>query len=100
MFESTSMSRTLPLAFISLFALVLPAAAQGYSAPQVYSQQVEPQPQMQRYAAAQPRQMGGGFIEFLFNGTGAEPRPSRPSYQVPQYIDPRAGQHTNKASPR
>ena len=93
MFESTSMSRsTLLLAAITFFAAVLPAAAQRYSAPQVYSQQVEGQQQV-RYAAA-PRggQMGGGFIEFVFNGTGAEPRPARPSYQVPQYIDPRAGQ--------
>ncbi len=93
MFESTSMSRsTLPLAAITFFAAVLPASAQRYTAPQVYSQQVEGQQQV-RYAAA-PRggQMGGGFIEFVFNGTGAEPRPARPSYQVPQYIDPRAGQ--------
>ena len=93
MFESTSMSRsTLPLAAITFFAAVLPAAAQRYSTPQVYSQQVEGQQQV-RYAAA-PRggQMGGGFIEFVFNGTGAEPRAARPSYQVPQYIDPRAGQ--------
>ena len=93
MFESTSMSRsTLPLAAITFFAAVLPATAQRYTAPQVYSQQVEGQQQV-RYAAA-PRggQMGGGFIEFVFNGTGAEPRPARPSYQVPQYIDPRAGQ--------
>lgn len=86
------MSRhTLSLAVIASFTAVLPAAAQSYSAPQVYSQQAEPQPQMQRYAAAQRGQMGGGFIEFVFNGTGAEPRPVR-SYQVPQYIDPRAGQ--------
>jgi lipoprotein-anchoring transpeptidase ErfK/SrfK len=94
MFESTSMSRhALPLVIISLFAAVLPAAGQGYSAPQVYSQQVEPQPQVQRYAAAQRGgQMGGGFIEFIFNGTGEAPRQARPSYQVPQYIDPRAGQ--------
>jgi len=87
------MSRhTFSLAIVALFAAVLPAAGQGYSAPQVYSQQLEPQPQVQRYAAAQRAQMGGGFIEFLFNGTGAEPRQARPSYQVPQYIDPRAGQ--------
>ena len=93
MFESTSMSRsTLPLAAITFFAAVFPVAAQRYSTPQVYSQQVEGQQQV-RYAAA-PRggQMGGGFIEFVFNGTGAEPRAARPSYQVPQYIDPRAGQ--------
>jgi len=87
------MSRnTLSLAAIILFAAVPSATAQRYSAPQVYAQQVEAQPQMQRYAAAPRGQMGGGFVEFLFNGTGAEPRPARPSYQVPQYIDPRAGQ--------
>jgi lipoprotein-anchoring transpeptidase ErfK/SrfK len=89
------MSRhTLPLAVISVFA-AFPAAAQTY-APQVYSRQVvsqqaEPQ-QPVRYAAAQRGQMGGGFIEFLFNGTGEAPRQARPSYRVPQYIDPRAGQ--------
>ena len=86
------MSRhTLPLAAITLFTAVLPASAQRYSAPLVYSQQVEGQQQV-RYAAAPRAQMGGGFIEFVFNNTGAEPRPVRPSYQVPQYIDPRAGQ--------
>ena len=44
-----------------------------------------------RYAAAPRREMGGGFIEFLFNGTGEAPRQARPSYQVPQYIDPYQG---------
>ena len=90
--------RTLPLAAITFFAAVLPATAQRYTAPQVYSQQVEGQQQV-RYAAA-PRggQMGGGFIEFVFNGTGAEPRPARPSYQVPQYIDRAPGSRTSKAS--
>jgi len=92
MFESTSMSRhTLPLALLGIFAAV-PAAAQ-VSAPQVYSRQVEAQPQAQvRYAAA-PRQMGGGFVEFLFNGTGEPPRQQRqsPQSQVPTYIDPYQG---------
>jgi lipoprotein-anchoring transpeptidase ErfK/SrfK len=89
MFESTSMSRqTIPLAFISVF-IAAPAAAQSY-APQVYSRQVEAQGPV-RYAAAPRGQMGGGFIEFLFNGTGEPPRQVRPSYQVPQYIDPNAG---------
>ena len=89
------MSRhTLPFVFISVFAAA-PAAAQSY-APQIYSQQVEPQQQAQRqapvrYAAARRGNMGGGFIEFLFNGTGEAPRQVRPSYQVPQYIDPYQG---------
>src|SRR5689334_22536378 len=80
---------TLPLAAISMF-IAAPAAANPLygpaqtSAPQVYSQQVEPQPQV-RYAAAPRGQMGGGFIEFLFNGTGEAPRQQRP---VPQYIVP------------
>jgi lipoprotein-anchoring transpeptidase ErfK/SrfK len=96
MFESTSMSRnTLPLAFISVFAAA-PAAAQSY-APQIYSQQVYSQQAEARQqapmrtAAAPRREMGGGFIEFLFNGTGEAPRQRRPSYQVPQYIDPYQG---------
>ena len=42
-----------------------------------------------RYAAAPRREMGGGFIEFLFNGTGEPPRQQR--RPVPQYIDPHAG---------
>jgi lipoprotein-anchoring transpeptidase ErfK/SrfK len=89
MFESTSMSRhTIPLAFISVF-VAAPAAAQTY-APQIYSQQVQAQSQA-RYAAAPRREMGGGFIEFLFNGTGEPPRQARPSYRVPQYIDPYQG---------
>ena len=63
-------------------------------APQVYSRQVPRRAQQQapvRYAAAPRREMGGGFIEFLFNGTGEPPRQLRPSYQVPQYIDPLSG---------
>ena len=107
MFESTSMPRhTLPLA-IFFGVSAVPAAAQApqvstpqvstaqVSAPQVYTQQYEPQSQAQvRYAAAPRREMGGGFLEFLFNGTGEPPRQYRqaPRYEVPQYIDPRAGQ--------
>ena len=39
------------------------------------------------------RQMGGGFVEFLFNGTGEPPRQQRqsPQSQVPTYIDPYQG---------
>ena len=52
-------------------------SAPQVSAPQIYSQQVEPQPQVQqRYAAAPRGEMGGGFIEFLFNG-GTPPRQQR-----------------------
>jgi lipoprotein-anchoring transpeptidase ErfK/SrfK len=101
MFESTSMSRhTLPLALISVFAAV-PATAQQYAAPQIYSQQAEPQVPV-RYAAAPRREMGGGFIQFLFDGTGEAPRAQRPApqYQVPQYIDPRAGQSDPALAPR
>ena len=69
------MSRhSLPLVFVSAFAAV-PASAQQYASPRVYSQQVEQQAPV-HYAAARQRQMGGGFIEFLFNGTG-EARRSR-----------------------
>jgi lipoprotein-anchoring transpeptidase ErfK/SrfK len=81
---------TLPLAAITMFVAAPAAANPLYgppqtSAPQVYAQQTEPQPQV-RYAAAPRGQMGGGFIEFLFNGTGEPPRQQR---AVPQYIDPR-----------
>ncbi len=71
------MSRhTVPLAIIGVF-VAAPAAAQVY-APQVYSRQIEGQPQTQvRYAAAPRGQMGGGFIEFLFNATGEPPRQQR-----------------------
>jgi lipoprotein-anchoring transpeptidase ErfK/SrfK len=70
------MSRhTFPLAVISLFAAVPAAAGPLYSVPQVYSEQVEAQPQV-RYAATQRGPMGGGFIEFLFNG-GEAPRQQR-----------------------
>jgi lipoprotein-anchoring transpeptidase ErfK/SrfK len=97
MFESTSMPRH-PLPLAIFFALsAAPAAAQvpQVSAPQVYTQQYEPQSQTQvRYAAAPRREMGGGFLEFLFSGNGESPRQYRqaPRYEVPQYIDPRAGQ--------
>jgi lipoprotein-anchoring transpeptidase ErfK/SrfK len=87
------MSRlSLPLAVICVFN-ALPAAAQVF-APQVYSQQVEPQPHGSvRYAATPRREMGGGFIDFLFNGNGEAPRQQRPApqYQVPTYVDPRVG---------
>jgi len=81
---------TLPLAAITMFVSAPAAANPLYgpaqrSAPQVYSQQIE-QPAQIRYAAAPRREMGGGFIEFLFNGTGEPPRQQR---AVPQYIDPR-----------
>jgi lipoprotein-anchoring transpeptidase ErfK/SrfK len=86
MFESTSMSRhALPLVFLGL--ITVPAAGQ-VAAPQLYSQQVEaPQAQV-RYAAAPRREMGGGFIEFLFNGTGEPPRQQR---AMPAYIEPPPG---------
>ena len=85
----------LPLA-LSVFVTVPAAANPIYgqaSAPQVYSQQVNSrQAEAQaRYAAAPRREMGGGFIEFLFNG-GEPPRQQRvPTYRVPTYIDPYAG---------
>ena len=75
--ESTSMPRhTIPLAILGVL-IAAPAAAQVY-APKVYSRQIEGQPQLQtRYAAAPRGPMGGGFIEFLFNGTGEAPRQQR-----------------------
>jgi len=86
------MSRhTIPLAVIGMLAAV-PAAANPYaspaqlSAPRVYVQQVEPTPQ--RYAAAPRGQMGGGFIEFLFNNTGEAPRARRAVPADPYVRDP------------
>ena len=109
------MSRhTLPLAVLSVFAAVPAAASPLYTAPQVYSQEVEPQPQAQRYAATPRAQMGGGFIEFLFNG-GEAPRQQRAmpadpyqgrGYQIEQGLAPRGsalgypqGQQTEPARP-
>src|SRR5256714_12636749 len=98
MFESTSMSRhAVPLTIIGLFAAV-PAAAQTqvyapqvYApqvyAPRVYAAQVET-PSNVRYAAAPQRQMGGGFIEFLFNNTGEAPRARRAVPADPYVRDP------------
>ena len=84
------MSRhTLPLAVISVFAAA-PAAANSLqpqvSAPRVYAAQIETPPHA-RYAAA-PRQMGGGFIEFLFNNTGEPPRARRAVPADPSVRDP------------
>ncbi len=73
---------TIPLAILGVL-IAAPAAAQVY-APKVYSRQIEGQPQLQtRYAAAPRGPMGGGFIEFLFNGTGEAPRQQRgaPGYE-------------------
>jgi lipoprotein-anchoring transpeptidase ErfK/SrfK len=81
-----------PLAVISLFVAV-PAAANPFapapqlSAPHVYLQQVEPTPQ--RYASAPRGQMGGGFIEFLFNSTGEASR-ARRAVADPYVRDPNA----------
>ena len=80
-----------PLAVIGVF-VAAPAAANSLqpsvqvSAPTVYVEQVEPSPQ--RYAAAQRRQMGGGFIEFLFNNTGDPPRARRAAPADPYVRDP------------
>ncbi len=72
------MSRySLSLAVISVFAAVPAAAQPSYSVPQIYSQDLETRPQVQRYAAAPRAEMGGGFIEFLFNGGGEPPRQRR-----------------------
>jgi lipoprotein-anchoring transpeptidase ErfK/SrfK len=95
MFESTSMSRH--AVFVIAAVLAPSAAAAQYSAPRVYSTQVEPQAQASaptRYAAAPTRQMGGGFVEFLFNGgeppqarraMPADPYASRPSDPAQRY---------------
>ena len=87
------MSRhALPLTVITLFAAA-PAVAQtqGYApqvyAPRVYATQVET-PANVRYAAAPQRQMGGGFFEFLFNGTGESPRARRAVPADPYVRDP------------
>ena len=79
------------LTVIGLFAAA-PAAAQSQayapqvSAPRVYATQVET-PANFRYAAA-PRQMGGGFLEFLFNNTGEAPRARRAVPADPFVRDP------------
>jgi lipoprotein-anchoring transpeptidase ErfK/SrfK len=74
----------LPLAVIAFFVSTPATANPLYGQPAApQAQQAEPQV---RYAAAPRREMGGGFIEFLFNGSGEPPRQRRP---VPQYIDPR-----------
>jgi len=80
------------LAFTTAPAIAGPLGGPHYemNAPRLVAPQLVPV-QTPRYAAAPRREMGGGFIEFLFNGTGEAPRQVRPSYQVPQYIDPRAG---------
>ena len=81
------MSRhALPLTVIGLFAAVPAAAQPQFSAPRVYATQVETPPNV-RYAAA-PRQMGGGFLEFLFNNTGEPPRARRAVPADPYVRDP------------
>jgi hypothetical protein len=92
---------TVPLAAITMFVSAPAGANQLYapaqtSAPQVYSTEIDGQAQV-RYAAAPRREMGGGFIEFLFNGTGAPPRQQR---AVPQYIDPYAGRRSYELEPQ
>ena len=94
---------TVPLAAITMFVSAPAGANQLYgpaqtTAPQVYSTQIDGEPQAQvRYAAAPRREMGGGFIEFLFNGTGEPPRQQR---AVPQYIDPNAGRRSYELEPQ
>ena len=102
MFESTSMSRhTLPLAVISVF-VAAPAAAQsaapaGLRAAGLFATQIETPQAQARYAAAPRREMGGGFIEFLFNGTGEPPRQRAPCRDP--CADPYAGRGY-ESSPR
>jgi lipoprotein-anchoring transpeptidase ErfK/SrfK len=81
------MSRqTLPLAFVTIL-IATPAAAQVYG-PQVYSRQYEVQQAPVPYGAPSRRQMGGGFLEFLFNGTGEAPRARRAVPTDPYVRDP------------
>src|SRR5436305_12413024 len=88
MFESTSLSRTVvPLSLFGLFAAVPAAAQSQLYPPRVYATQVET-PANVRYAAAPQRQMGGGFLEFLFNGTGEAPRARRAVPADPYVRDP------------
>jgi lipoprotein-anchoring transpeptidase ErfK/SrfK len=92
MFESTSMSRYLLTLTTTYLLAAVPAAAnplyRQVSAPQVYSHQVEQVPQAQRYAAAPRGEMGGGFIEFLFNGGDQQPRQRRAVPADPYVRDP------------
>ena len=84
---------TLPLAAITMFVAAPAAANQLYGSAQTSAPQVYRDADRGRSSAgalrgrAARREMGGGFIEFLFNGTGEPPRQQRVS--VPQYIDPR-----------
>jgi lipoprotein-anchoring transpeptidase ErfK/SrfK len=50
---------------IPAFAQPMPSAARGYYEPQGITAQPYPQ---QQYAEAERRNLGGGFIEFIFNG--------------------------------
>ncbi len=80
----------LALAIAALTATSTAGNAQQYSAqvsaPTIYVQQVEGAPQ--RYAAAPRSNMGGGFIEFLFNSTGEAPRARRAVPADPYVRDP------------
>jgi lipoprotein-anchoring transpeptidase ErfK/SrfK len=89
-------------ALVVLAAVLAPSAASAqYATPRVYATQVEPQ-QPVRYAAAPARQMGGGFIEFLFNG--GEPPQARRAVPADPYAvppsDPRAYEVDPALAPR
>jgi lipoprotein-anchoring transpeptidase ErfK/SrfK len=89
-FESTSMSRfILPavfLAFATAPAIAGPLGGPHYemNAPRLVAPQLVPV-QTPRYAAAPRREMGGGFIEFLF---GDGPSPQRRSYAPAPGLNP------------
>jgi len=89
-FESTSMSRfilpTVFLAFTTAPAIAGPLGGPHYemNAPRLVAPQLAPV-QTPRYAAAPRREMGGGFIEFLF---GDGPSPQRRSYAPDPGLNP------------
>jgi lipoprotein-anchoring transpeptidase ErfK/SrfK len=87
---------TLPLAALFMLATA-PALANPLQDPAASAPQAQPGEAQVRYAAAPRREMGGGFIEFLFTGNGAPPRQLRP---VPQYIDPRLPSYEPELAPR
>jgi lipoprotein-anchoring transpeptidase ErfK/SrfK len=83
---------TLPLAVL-IMSVATPANSQEAAEPLQAGERTA----QVRYAAAPRREMGGGFIEFLFNGNGEPPRQQR---TVPQYIDPRLPSYEPDLAPR
>jgi lipoprotein-anchoring transpeptidase ErfK/SrfK len=87
---------TLPFAALFILATA-PAVANPLQDPAASAPPAQSGEAQVRYAAAPRREMGGGFIEFLFTGNGVPPRQQR---AVPQYIDPRLPSYEPDLAPR